>query len=174
MDISGSMEGEKITSARNSLMQFIGLLDDQDHLEVVVFNSEITILTELSLVGEKRQQVLNRVSGIYESGGTRLYDAVLSAYQNLEQYGDPNHIRAIVVLTDGQDTDSSVSIDEMLGQIGASGEEAGTAIKLFTIAFGEDADKDILKRIAEATGGKQYDSDPKSINKVYSDIATFF
>jgi Ca-activated chloride channel family protein len=65
-------------------------------------------------------------------------------------------------------------VDELLNQIGATGEEAGASIKLFTIAFGKDADKDILKRIAEATGGKQYDSDPKTINSVYSDIATFF
>ncbi len=86
----------------------------------------------------------------------------------------PDHIRSIVVLTDGQDTESSTTIDETLNQIGAFGEEAGSSIKLFTIAFGDDADKEVLKRIAKSTGGKQYDSDPKTINKVYSDIATFF
>jgi Ca-activated chloride channel family protein len=174
MDTSGSMEGEKISAARSSLMQFINLLDDRDRVEVVVFNSDIISLSDLSPVGEKRQQVLNRVSGIIENGGTRLYDTIIDTYQDLEQNGDPSHIRAIVVLSDGQDTESSATIDEVLRQIGARGEEAGTAIKLFTIAFGDDADTEILKRIAEDTGGKQYDSDPKTINKVYSDIATFF
>jgi Ca-activated chloride channel family protein len=174
MDTSGSMEGEKITSARSSLMQFISLLDDRDRLEVIVFNSDIYPLSELSPVGENRQQVLNRVSGIVEGGGTRLNDAILTAYQSLEANGDPSHIRAIVVLSDGQDTESSISLDEMLTQIGATGNEAGAAIKLFTIAFGSDADKDVLKRLAEPTGGKQYEGDPKTINKVYSDIATFF
>lgn len=174
MDTSGSMEGDKISSARNSLMQFINLLDDRDRLEVIVFNSETITLTNLSPVGEKRQQVLNHVAGIVENGGTRLYDTILQAYRGLEQNADPNHIRAMVVLTDGQDNESSITVDELLNQIGATGEEAGASIKLFTIAFGKDADKDILKRIAEATGGKQYDSDPKTINSVYSDIATFF
>lgn len=174
MDTSASMRGDKIASARTSLMQFIQLLDDRDSLEVIVFNSEAATLTELSPVGEKRQKVLNSVSGIFEDGKTRLYNTVLDAYQNLAQNGDPKHIRSIVVLTDGQDTNSTISVDELLNQIGASGEEAGLSIKIFTIAYGSDADKDILKRIAETTGGKQYDSDPNTINKVYSDIATFF
>jgi Ca-activated chloride channel family protein len=168
------MGGEKITAARNSLMQFINLLDERDRLEVIVFNTDIITLTELSPVGEKRQNVLNRVSGIVEGGGTRLYDAVLEAYQGLENSGDPNHIRSVVVLSDGEDTESLNYLSDVLNQIGATGEEAGSSIKLFTIAFGEDADKDILKQIAEPTGGKQYDSDPKTINKVYGEIATFF
>ena len=58
--------------------------------------------------------------------------------------------------------------------IGLSGEEGGSAIKVFTIAFGSDADTDVLKRITEATGGRQYAADPATINKVYADIATFF
>lgn len=174
MDTSGSMQGDKIASARNSLMQFINLLDERDRLEVIVFNSDIITLTELSPVGEKRQQVLNRVSGIVEGGGTRLYDTIQEAYQSLENKGDESHIRSIVVLSDGQDTESSMSIDDVINQIGATGEEAGSSIKLFTIAFGDDADKDILKQIAESTGGKQYDSNPETINKVYGEIATFF
>jgi Ca-activated chloride channel homolog len=174
MDISGSMHGDKIAAARNSLVQFINLLDDRDRLEVIIFSSDIITLTNLSPVGEKRQQIENRVSGITEQGNTRLYDAVLQATQSLNEKGDPKHIRSIVVLTDGQDTDSSITMDQLLGQIGSSGEEAGNSIKLFTIAFGGDADKNVLKRIAETTGGKQYDSDPKTINQVYGEIATFF
>jgi hypothetical protein len=32
----------------------------------------------------------------------------------------------------------------------------------------------VLTEIAESTGGKQYNSDPPTIHKVYSEIATFF
>ena len=46
--------------------------------------------------------------------------------------------------------------------------------KVFTIAFGDDADREVLERIAETTGGKQYDSDPKTIDQVYAMIAPFF
>ncbi len=173
-DTSGSMEGEKITSARASLMQFVQLLDDRDRLEIIVFNSNIITLTDLTPVGEKRQDVLTRVSGITEGGNTRLYDAVQFAYDELEAKADPNHIRAIVVLSDGEDTESTLSLGDLLGQINIASQEGGTSIKLFTIAFGDGADTDILTQIAEATGGKQYDGTPENINKVYQEIATFF
>jgi Ca-activated chloride channel family protein len=39
IDTSGSMQGEKINSARNSLVQFINLLDDRDQLQVLTFSN---------------------------------------------------------------------------------------------------------------------------------------
>jgi Ca-activated chloride channel homolog len=174
MDISGSMSGDKITSARKSLMEFINKLDDRDQLQINLFSTDITTLTPLSPLGPKRQQVLDSVSGIFEGGNTRLYDAALQAYEGLKQNGDPKHIRAIIILTDGEDTASSATLDDVVTQIKADQGEGGNSIKLFTIAFGDDADKDVLQQLANPTGGKQYDSSPETIQSIYDDIATFF
>jgi len=174
MDISGSMRGDKITTARSSLLQFIQKLDDRDRLRIDLFNDQISTLTPLTPIGGKRQQVLDSVSGIFEQNDTSLYDATLRAYQDLQAEGDPKHIRAMVVLSDGQDTASSASLQQVIDQIQATESEGGNAIKVFTIAFGEDADKSILKSIADPSGGKQYDSSPETIQKIYDDIATFF
>jgi Ca-activated chloride channel family protein len=174
MDISGSMRGDKITSARSSLMQFVGKLDDSDRLQIDLFNDQISTLTPLTPIGEKRQKVIDSVSGIFEQNNTSLYDAVLHAYDGLEAEGNPDHIRAIVVLSDGEDTVSAATLDDVIQKVQASEEEGGNAIKVFTIAFGEDADADVLKQIAEPGGGKQYDSSPETIQKIYDEIATFF
>lgn len=174
MDISGSMRGDKITTARSSLIQFIQKLDDRDRLRIDLFNDQIATLTPLTPIGEKRQQVMDSVSGIFEQNNTSLYDATLKAYQDLLVEGDLNHIRAIVVLSDGDDTASIATLDEVIQKIQASEEEGGNAIKVFTIAFGEDASSDILKQIAEPSGGKQYNSSPENIQKIYDEIATFF
>ncbi len=174
MDISGSMRGDKITSARSSLMQFVQKVDDRDRLRIDLFNDSISTLTPLTPIGEKRQQVLDSVSGIFEQNSTSLYDAVLKAYQDMQIEGDPNHIRAIVVLSDGADTVSTATLEEVVRQIQTAQGEGGNAIKIFTIAFGEDADADILKSIADPSGGKQYNSLPETIQKIYDEIATFF
>ena len=79
-----------------------------------------------------------------------------------------------MLLTDGEDTDSQPTIDNVVSTVGNVGEEDGAAIKLFAIAYGSDANKSILKQMAEPTGGKQCDSDPATINQIYADIATFF
>jgi Ca-activated chloride channel family protein len=173
MDVSGSMGGKKISAARSSLLQFVDLLDDRDRLEVMLFSTDLVTLTPLTTLGEKRDEVRRRVSGIVERGDTRLYGAAIAAYEELLESGDPRHIRAMVVLSDGEDTISSVSLDQVVAQIGGSS-ESGTAPKIFTIAFGSNADREVLQRIAEITGGKQYDGDPETIYEVYRTIATFF
>jgi Ca-activated chloride channel family protein len=173
MDVSGSMQGQKIASARQSLLDFIELLDDRDRLQIILFSHELTTLTPLTPLGEKREDVRRRVSGVIEGGDTRLYDAVQVAYEELRENGDPKHIRAIVALSDGADTVSNMNLDQLVQQVGNLS-EGGNATKVFTIAFGNDAVEHILQRIAESTGGKQYNSDPETINEIYADIATFF
>lgn len=173
LDISGSMQGEKINAARKSLMDFVNLLDDRDRLQIILFSDELTTLTPLSSLGEKRVDVLRRIGGIIEGGDTRLYDAVDAAYEALRSDGDPAHIRAIVALTDGNDTASALRLDGLLQKVGNLS-EGGSATKVFTIGFGSNADRRVLTQIAEATGAKQYDSDPATIQKIYAEIATFF
>jgi len=143
------------------------LLGDRDRLQVITFSDQVTTLTPLSELGSKRVEITRRVSGIVEGGDTSLYDATIQSYQNLEMDGDPQHIRAIVIMTDGNDTASSHVLDDVVGKIGSKSEEGGNSIKVFTIAYGEDADTGVLKTIAEMSGGVQYDSKPENINQMY-------
>jgi Ca-activated chloride channel family protein len=173
MDTSGSMEGKKIAASRSSLVEFIDLMDDRDRLQVILFSDQMITLTDLSPLGEKRQEIRNRVSGVIEGGDTKLYSAIELAYEELEAKGDPDHIRAIVALTDGKDTASTITLPQLVDRIAAQS-ESGDATKIFTISFGQAADREVMQRIAEITGGKQYDSDPDTIGEVYAEIATFF
>lgn len=173
IDVSGSMSGNKINAARQGVVQFINLLDNRDRLAVVTFSSETRVLTPLSSLGEKREEINRRVSGIIEGGNTSLYDAVSTSFALLQAEGDPNHIRAVVVLSDGQDTSSESTLSQVLAETAGSA-EGGNAIKIFTIAYGDDADEDILKQIAEPTGARMFKGTADNINKIYGEIATFF
>jgi Ca-activated chloride channel family protein len=173
IDISGSMQGEKISAARASLIDFIDLLDDRDRLQVIAFHEQLIEITPLTELGPKRDDVRTRVSGIIECCGTRLYDALDLGYEELEGSGDPEHIRAIVVLSDGEDTQSQLSLDQILNQVGDT-REGGNATKVFTIGYGDDADEAILTQIAETTGVSFYQASPQTIREIYAAIATFF
>lgn len=174
IDTSGSMEGEKMNAARSSLLQFIDLLGDNDRLQVISFNTSIYTLSDLSPLGEKRDELKRRVSGIISGGDTSLFDTVKSAYADLNANADPHHIRAVVVLSDGQDTISKTSFSDLIADLNKASGEGGNAIKLFTIAYGDGADQSTLTQMADPTGGKMYSGDPKTIQQVYSEIATFF
>jgi len=50
----------------------------------------------------------------------------------------------------------------------------GRQIRLFTIAYGQDADGEILTHIAEASGAEEFAGDPAKIDAVYLQISSFF
>jgi Ca-activated chloride channel family protein len=114
------------------------------------------------------------VESLYANGGTALYDAVSLAYDQLIAKKSVNEkkITAIVVLTDGADTDSKMSLANLISKIKVDNESH--TIRVFTIAYGHDANQDVLKQIADATQAKSYIGTPQNIRSVFKDISTFF
>jgi Ca-activated chloride channel family protein len=133
------------------------------------------VLTPLGELGPKRADVIERVNDLFAVGGTRLIDTVMETYEELEQEPAGERIRAIVVLSDGEDTASINSISELTSMLQA--DESGQSIKVFTIAYGNgggSGDAALMETIAEASGAQTYRSNPAEIEQVYRDIATFF
>ena len=91
---------------------------------------------------------------------------------------EPGRINAIVVLSDGQDTDSEMSLDSLIAKIGApvarrqltprpSASSRSRTVKAPTPSA--------LQRIAEATGGQWFDaSDPAKIDLVFASVINNF
>ena len=75
-----------------------------------------------------------------------------------------------MVLTDGLDNGSRITQSAMFTCL-PTGEDV-EGVKVFTIAYGGDADKALLQRIAERTNGKTFTGDPKTIEQVYLAIST--
>ncbi len=173
LDTSGSMADErKLEQAKAALKIFVGKLSDEDYLGVTTFSTSATELTPLSKLGSKRSAVLERIAGLFPSGKTRLIDTASEAYRALTGLPSSDRIRAVVLLTDGEDTSSEGHADDLVSLLGK--DESGQGVKVFTIAYGSGANADVLKSIADASGAKSYASDPAKIEQVYRDIATFF
>jgi Ca-activated chloride channel family protein len=174
-DISGSMQEEhKIENAREGALQFLSLLDDSDEFSLVPFNKRVTWALRDVPLKTKRAEAEQAIRGLYAEGGTALYDAIAEAYAAQLQNAQKNEdkISSIVVLTDGEDTDSHISLDDLLRRIRFDNETH--TIRVFTIGYGKDANKDVLQRIADATQAKFYQGDPKNIRTILREISTFF
>jgi Ca-activated chloride channel family protein len=175
LDISGSMDQEqRLQRAKEALIRFVEQLADEDRLGIVVFSDEASVLTPLEAIGPRRQEVIEQINGLSPYGGTRLIDTVSEVYQQLEQEPAGERIRAMVVLSDGDDNMSQGTEQTLMEVLG--GDESGQSIKVFTIAYGTgtDVNLSLLTTIAEASGAKLYESTPGEITEVYLDIATFF
>jgi len=174
LDTSGSMKEEnKIQNAREGAKQLVQLLDDGDTFSFLPFSSELHWAQRNAPVKDERPRLNTQIDSLFAGGGTALYDAIDAAYQQLAAAppGD-SKIQAVVVLTDGEDTQSRMKLEELMRRIQYNGETR--AIHIFTIAYGKDARKDILQQIADATQAKFYEGSPQNIVGVFRDISTFF
>ena len=172
LDTSGSMgDEEKLPNAKAGAKQLVSLLSDKDEFSLISFNDSASWATTDQPLAASRKPSLDAIDSLFPGGQTALYDAVNTAYEHLQQR-PADHIRAVVVLTDGEDNRSTVQLNDLLSRIRADAETH--TIRIYTIAYGHDARRDVLEQIAAATQGKAYNGDPKNIVEVFRDISTFF
>jgi VWFA-related protein len=113
LDTSGSMAGSKIQEAQDALDRFLyDLLDKNDEIFLYRFSNYPVMLQDWT----KDRQLLTRALGrITPNGGTAMYDAVSDAIP-LAQKGQ-NRKKALLVVSDGNDTASTTNIREVKAQI---------------------------------------------------------
>ncbi|MBV8488120.1 MAG: VWA domain-containing protein, partial [Planctomycetaceae bacterium] len=173
LDTSGSMRAnQKMYSAQRGAAELVKMLDDQDHLALILFSESAVPTVKPTRVGENRNAVLNSIRSALPEGQTAMYDAIKLAFDDLQRTDTTGVISAIVVLSDGLDNRSSCSIDELVRAIQVDDERKLT--RVFTIYYGTDANKADMEKISNSTRARAYDGTPENIIKVFKDIATFF
>ena len=87
-----------------------------------------------------------------------------------------DRINAVVLLTDGEDTDSTRGVDEVVRELERPGRlrRRRCACSRSPTRPARQARKDALEKIAEASGGNSYPGDPENIEAVYRSISSFF
>ncbi len=165
VDVSGSMKGEKLSGAKGALLSFIDQIEgSRDRVALLAFSDDVR---EIQGLGQLDRTFGASIRGLTAGGGTMLYDAVAHAFEKLEQQHDPQRINVIVAMTDGQSQGDIAVLESRVRQ-------ADFPVLIFTVAYGEDADLDVLQRIARMGDGQAYPSDPKTIEKLYQLLSAFF
>jgi Ca-activated chloride channel homolog len=175
LDTSGSMnEEQKLENAKAGAEQLLKLLDADDTFSFLPFNDQLAWAVQDLKLGQARDRALATLGGVFASGGTALYDSIAAAYDHQRELAarEPGRISAVVVLTDGEDTDSKLKLGDLLGKLVGNRESRG--IPVFTIGYGRDANRSVLERIAVATGARFYEGNPANIRSVFTEISTFF
>lgn len=173
VDTSGSMEGVKIARTRDALAAFVQQIQgDRDRLGVVEFASGTKNFLPLRTLDDaNRRDTLQVIDRMEAFGGTALVDAVYAAVNDLIAQNDNSAINAIVVMTDGQENESYYRLRD-LEQLLAQAGDARPVI--FTIAFGNDADEQLLEEMARIGQGQFRRADETDIEELYRLISTYF
>ncbi|MBI4789017.1 MAG: VWA domain-containing protein [Chloroflexi bacterium] len=175
VDTSGSMEEQnKIGQVKDALNTFLDQIQgDRDRVGMVPFANGVSDVVALQDIGKQRTALKNRVNALRASGRTALLDGVAYAYDDLQQRGDKDRINAIVVMTDGIENASSISLSRLTDKL-KRGNQTGVPVVIFSIAYGSDADLKMVTTIAEATGGFARTADTETIRKLYKILSTYF
>jgi VWFA-related protein len=109
LDISDSMFGKRIADAREAVGKFLfGLLDPSDEFFLVAFNHKARSLTGWT---HEQSEVEHALAGLTPSGGTAIYDAIVSSVPIAEHR---NRARAaLLVISDGADTASTATLRDI-------------------------------------------------------------
>ena len=109
LDTSGSMEGERMAAARQALDRFLfDLLGEDDEIFLYRFSYQPQLVHDWT--GDP-ERVSRALGGIHPRGGTALYDAVADAVLMAEQ--GRHRKKAVVVISDGNDTNSEINVPEL-------------------------------------------------------------
>lgn len=146
LDSSGSMR-EELEDVHVAAQSFVDTLRDEDRAMVIDFDDKVFLIQPLT---SDRDALKASVSSTEAIGGTSLYDAIHATYRTLRGIEGR---KAIVVLSDGDDSSSRFSFQRILQEAKADN------TLIYTIGLGADlgaSGRGVLRDFAEFTGGRPF------------------
>ncbi|MEA2016604.1 MAG: type II secretion system F family protein [Actinomycetota bacterium] len=163
VDTSGSMEGEPIGDAISAVSIFIGEMRDIDKTAALSFAD--SVITHSGFTSD-HSELRDSISGIEAEGDTSLFDGIYTACGMFRSEDNIKH-RYLIVLSDGADTASSHSVEEVIER--AEQEE----VSIYSIALlSPEYNLENIKYISESTGGELLTAvDSKELEELYKKIS---
>jgi len=127
LDASGSVVGE-ISSLRDAAMNFVRQLGPEDKVSVIEFHSKVELIQDWTSNADELQHAITwrfrpgmvrTPDGRSTYGTTSLYDALYLTAE--EQLAKVEGRKAIILLTDGHDTSSELTYEQILASVIKSG-----------------------------------------------------
>ena len=137
LDISGSMSGSRIITAKKALIQLIQKLKDEDNITISTFNTESKQLFPYQKVSElKTSDYIEKIESIRSVGGTNIFEAFKQAYKAMVLPNcNKNQIRRMIIITDMED-----NVDKKLTEFCEKISEEGVYITILGISNSFRAD----------------------------------
>jgi len=156
IDRSGSMSGDRMSGAKQALLDANDAMRDDDRYEVIAFDS-IAKRTVAMRWGSERDETALEIGRIDAGGGTNVEPALKLAADDLADVKSTKKLA--ILITDGMFPKGSIeSIARAM---------ADSGVTVTTVALGADADAKLLESLAKIGGGRFYAvHDPKTLGKV--------
>jgi len=171
IDNSGSMSDKRAGVIAASLA-LVRASQAHDEVGIVDFNDEaLNGLPDGEDFTSDIKEMEEALTHIDSRGGSAMRDAVRTSIDQVEQTAH-NDRKILVLVTDGNDTSSTVTQEQLLGKVKNSGVRVYSIGLLNEADPGQAAAKLALERLAEASGGRAYyPKDPAELGSISQEIA---
>lgn len=146
VDVSGSMRGQPIEDARRAAIQFVQQLGEDVDVAIIAVATDPIEVTEF--VSDKRV-LEERINALEAGGETALYDSLRAAVQLQSGESEKTRDRVIVVLSDGGDTTSVATLDQVSQIVSGAGTPV-LAVAIESPEFNQTA----MEAISRSSGGR--------------------
>ena len=153
LDVSGSMRGELISSARNAASQLLGRLEDSDEFGLVTFSTDANTLVPLGRIGSSREKIQTTISQIVEGGGTNISGGLSAGYSELAKTRNTDAVRVAMLLSDGR-ANNGITARSKLSQLALNAFQEGIQTSAF--GLGTDYDGPLMSQLAGDGAGGYY------------------
>ena len=157
IDISGSMEGEKIKLVKESLKILVDMMEEKDRIALVLFDQKAKLYFNLEyLTKENKDKLKAQIEKIEASGGTNIASGLQIAVEILKQQKEnpkDNEDRSstVLLLSDGCDNYlDDIQLGEKLKSLTKG---ANLSFTLNTFGYGYDHDPKIMNKLANLRDG---------------------
>ena len=144
MDRSGSMQGQRIEMAKESVRATTEVLSPNDYIAVVVFDSEAQVFIRPQRAGNK-MRISAEVSRLTTGGGTNIFPGLKEAYEILQNINAK--VKHVIVLSDGE------APTDGLAELVQDMRSARITVSCVGVP---GADRNMLQMIAEIGDGRLY------------------
>ena len=157
IDVSGSMQGQKITTAQETLIKLIDNLTDQDKLGIVAFTDSVwTVKKPNFMTAENKKLFKVDVNNLHAMSMTNFSGALLLAEKDMFDNLDANFdVNRVIVLTDGQPTTgerTQTGLSDILSGI----IKKNNKISYSFFGYGQDVNVELLTSLAKIGKGNYY------------------
>jgi Mg-chelatase subunit ChlD len=111
-------------------------------------------------LAEGEEELRRTIGDLISGGSSSLYDGVRRGFETIRALDDGSRINAVIVVADGADDGSSATLDELAEELAGACDVEGAVIPVITVAYGPEADREALARIAGTCQGRALTASP--------------
>lgn len=150
IDRSSSMSGDRIEKAREAAIQAVHMLDSEDTLSIVTYDSNVEVIVSPTRVKDKNDLVNKIRRNTEPRGMTALFAGVSKGLDQVGKYLDKEQVNRVILLSDGQANVGPASVSELSG-LARIAAKKGVAIT--TMGIGKNYNEDLMTAIANYSDG---------------------